>query len=501
MHAPKNFKTLTPKDIARVLTKIGVHPAVTPETLEKPNCDQAITFFQCLAELAYNLDVCALKSSIQDDQVRGLPTLNFGQVQVEGLPRIDHPEIYDEAIDVLAVFGLSRQLMTINGIDDFCLRDMWDPQAKKLRASLSAMINFCRYRESKMKVIAEMKEREADQQKILAEVVEQGNAISDRLQLAQVRHSEEVQQTCVAENEVQAAQVSVEKLHKTQQQANSVLEDVETRLAERTRQIAEQEQRASALKEQVASLQEQIAESPEGLEQEIRDLQLKIGQQKARVQEHSDEKRARAQRVQTFGRLLCQTKAYGAEVDRLSKGAASEAAAAARAKAARGELRHLQQALEASQSDDEELERAVRQAKAEIEELNEEHQRRVQDLEARRQQSLQQHQELQAKRMEEHGRQRAMQTQRMELEAEIARVRHAHAMDVAELCAQLQAQDEQDEQYNLAIEGLLSPEGRPAASPAPVRKHLGGASPYPSASPASVDKRGQTGASLFWGVA
>ena len=78
MHARKNFKTLAPKDIAAVLTKIGVHPAVTPETLEKPNCDHAITFFQYLAEFAYDMDVNAVKGSIQDSQL-------------EGLPRIDHP--------------------------------------------------------------------------------------------------------------------------------------------------------------------------------------------------------------------------------------------------------------------------------------------------------------------------------------------------------------------------------------------------------------------------
>merc|ERR1719329_1432385 len=37
MSGRKNFKTLAPKDIAAVLTKIGVHPAVTPETMDMPD--------------------------------------------------------------------------------------------------------------------------------------------------------------------------------------------------------------------------------------------------------------------------------------------------------------------------------------------------------------------------------------------------------------------------------------------------------------------------------
>lgn len=40
------------------------------------------------------------------------------------MPNVLYPEIYDEAMDVLTVFKLSRQLALINLVDDFNFKDM-----------------------------------------------------------------------------------------------------------------------------------------------------------------------------------------------------------------------------------------------------------------------------------------------------------------------------------------------------------------------------------------
>ena len=40
------------------------------------------------------------------------------------MPNVLYPEIYDEAMDVLTVFKLSRQLALINLVDDFNFKDL-----------------------------------------------------------------------------------------------------------------------------------------------------------------------------------------------------------------------------------------------------------------------------------------------------------------------------------------------------------------------------------------
>lgn len=96
---------------------IGVHPAVVQENIERPGADNAMAFFNALAEFAYDMD--------------------SQQVKAQMPAGILYPEIYDEAMDVLTVFKLSRQLAMINLVDDFNFKDFWDPISKRFRALLS----------------------------------------------------------------------------------------------------------------------------------------------------------------------------------------------------------------------------------------------------------------------------------------------------------------------------------------------------------------------------
>ncbi|CAK9030528.1 unnamed protein product [Durusdinium trenchii] len=175
------FKILAPKDITGVLNMIGVHPAVVQENIERPVADNAMAFFNALAEFAYDMDT--------------------QQVKAQMPAGILYPEIYDEAMDVLTVFKLSRQLAIVNLVDDFNFKDFWEPISKRFRALLSGMINFCRYKEAKVIVITGMKEdvQALDAQRL--ELVEKLNQVDSDLGAAQVRHNAELQDMWKAENE------------------------------------------------------------------------------------------------------------------------------------------------------------------------------------------------------------------------------------------------------------------------------------------------------------
>eukprot|EP00913_Durusdinium_trenchii_P009561 g8984.t1 len=59
------FKILAPKDITGVLNMIGVHPAVVQENIERPVADNAMAFFNALAEFAYDMDCAAVTACKQ----------------------------------------------------------------------------------------------------------------------------------------------------------------------------------------------------------------------------------------------------------------------------------------------------------------------------------------------------------------------------------------------------------------------------------------------------
>lgn len=432
------FKLMAPKDIAGVLAMIGVHPAITPENIDKPTAESASSMYQALAEFAYDMDIQQVKARAPEVQ-------SVGQ----------YIEIFDEAMDVVAIFKLARQLAFINRVEDFSMKDIWDPQAKRLRAVLSGMINFCRYKESQTNVITSMKQEVQALDCVRLELAEKSNVVGHELAEAQAQHSAELQDMWAAENELQECTSTVDKLNKQKATADRVLENAETKLESAKERLTQGEQRAEQLRENIASLQEQVAESPEGLEQEVQELQLAIRQQKARVEEKSDEKRARAQRVQVLGRLNSNIEKYKESLEKVGHAAAMQAAACERTRGARNELTTMRGSLEARRAEELELGQAMEQVNVDTEAAKQAHAGHVAEFEERRQQAMVQHQELQGKRTEEQKQWSVLQAQRAELEAEIANIRRAHDAEMNDFHSHLRTIQDEGEQYVQTVDSMV----------------------------------------------
>merc|ERR1719238_811189 len=102
-------------------------------------------------------------------------------------------EIFDEAMDAISIFKLARELAFINRVEDFNMKDIWDPQPKRVRAVLSGMINFCRYKESQTNVITTMKQEVQALDSVRLELVDRSMATGHELAEAQAQHSAELQ--------------------------------------------------------------------------------------------------------------------------------------------------------------------------------------------------------------------------------------------------------------------------------------------------------------------
>jgi len=436
------FKLMATKDIANVLAMVGVHPVVTPENIEKIGTDSrelAASMYQCLAEFAFDMEI---------QQVKGRAPEMAGVGQ--------YMEIFDEAMDVVTIFKLARQLAFINRVEDFSMKDLWEPQAKRLRAVLSGMINFCRFKESQTTVITSLKQEFGAIDSTRLELVDKANIVGHDLAVAQAQHSAELQDMWVAENEMQEATSMVEKLQKQKQAADRVHDNAEAKLAGTRERLAQNERRAEQLHENIQGLQEQVAESPEGLEREVQELQMGIRQQKARVGEKSDEKRARVQRVQALGRLKSNVDEYKETLEKVVHVAALQAAACDRTRGARGELGAMRATLEVSRAEEVSLSQQVEQVSLDMNAAEQAHAGHVQEFEERRQQAMGQHQQLQEKRTDEQRMWQELQTQRAQLEAEIASVTREYEAEVNDFHAKLGGIQEEGQQYVHTVEGLVT---------------------------------------------
>mmetsp|Transcript_57532 Transcript_57532/g.122377 ORF Transcript_57532/g.122377 Transcript_57532/m.122377 type:complete len:504 (-) Transcript_57532:419-1930(-) len=440
------FKVLTPKEIASVLNRLGVHPNVTPELIDKPTSEQALAYFQELADFSYDLDPSQVKTH--------LPVLlrNLG---------FQHAEIYEEAVDSVTIFKLTRQLAAINSIDDFTFKDIWEPQSKRFRMLLSAIINCCRYKENKLSVIDSLKEelQESDSKRL--QLVERVNDFERQVQAAQEQHSRELHIMREAEAQVQKCTAEVEKLQRQKASAERVATSAEAGLAEKKEQRRQQDAETERLRAQVAELREQVAESPEGIEQEIAEQAGAIREHRAALEDLTQEKRSRHQRDHVLSKLADQIELLHETLLRLKDAAKASTAVKEKRTNLGQELESLKQQNEARSAEESDLQDRVRQLSAEQERAKAAHEQQVQELAARRQEAFEQHQQLQAKRNEEQKQQHLLQMQRMELEMEVAAAQRAFDAELAELQEKQTEIQNKTEEYVQQVELLCQePAGR-----------------------------------------
>jgi len=410
-----------------VLNTIGCQPPVTLEVLDKPTHEAVHNIYESVAEFAYELPVQQIKANVP--------------------PTIQPREVFQEALDLLVVHALSRQLAAINGIDDFCLRDFWEPQKKRLHSLLSGFINFCRYKESNNSIVSQMKEDVQRMEDQLLEAQDQLVSLEQKLAEASSRHTDEQPEVRMLESQVREARVLLEKQQKALQAAERTTEEKTAALEAQKRTTEDAEQRTKDARQVVADLQGEVAESPEGLEQEIQEFSVCIRQLKARLEDKANEKRSRGQRVQALTRLEGNVTRYSEDLDRAADMAAKSAHAQAKLSSAKDELTDLERSLEAAEGSRIELEQAVKQVTADLDRAKADHEQVLQTFETRREQALDQQREVQSKRTEELRRHEALVSQRVELEAEILEVQRAHEVEMGELQLQYRGLQEQAEGY------------------------------------------------------
>ena len=67
----------------------------------------------------------------------------------------EFPELHDESIPCLHFYRQLHRLMAVTGVRDFSMRDVYKPEALRLRRHLSAVVNFAKFREEKLAAYAD----------------------------------------------------------------------------------------------------------------------------------------------------------------------------------------------------------------------------------------------------------------------------------------------------------------------------------------------------------
>jgi len=157
-------ETLRPALESLVELLVGVSKCALP--LPLPPLSFRVPFFG--AELARNDAYEANLLSSPSDKPEWLPcwmwflrdrcvgaasVLQREEMQTPDLAAVDElefPELHEESVGTVAFLRALGKLMRASGVPDFCMRDVFKPEAQRLQRMLSAVINFAKFREEKV---------------------------------------------------------------------------------------------------------------------------------------------------------------------------------------------------------------------------------------------------------------------------------------------------------------------------------------------------------------
>ena len=72
---------------------------------------------------------------------------------------LQFPELHDNSIPNIMFSKNLSKLMSASGLQDFSLvKDLYKPEATRLRRNLSAIINFAKFREEKLSLFTELQD-------------------------------------------------------------------------------------------------------------------------------------------------------------------------------------------------------------------------------------------------------------------------------------------------------------------------------------------------------
>jgi kinetochore protein Nuf2 len=269
-------------EIAGCITDIGI-PFSTAD-LQKPNPQIIQKVFEWLAELLMNTtrDVVA-------------PAMRAAAEDICGS---DAERIFtSDTRDLMAFFVILRKLLRECGIHDFTFQDLYKPTHKRLVKIFSYMINFIRFRESQTEVIDEHFNKSQRTKLRIEELYDEKQA--KETQLADLERNRAATQRLMAEKEKRNNELK-QRLLELRRGQEAIVEKVakakEEHIQLRDALLAKIEAKETVARE-VTKLKPYTQQSPTALEESLRDLNDRLGTEKAQID--SLDRRARALQTST----------------------------------------------------------------------------------------------------------------------------------------------------------------------------------------------------------
>ncbi len=119
-------------------------------------CASFTNFVQVLSAPDKNRDAVVRVLERLVEATMGITREDMAQPQFAGLSALNFAELQEESIPELAFFRACSKMMEVSCVFDFSVNDLLHPTRQRLRRHLSAIINFCKFREERMMLYTQL---------------------------------------------------------------------------------------------------------------------------------------------------------------------------------------------------------------------------------------------------------------------------------------------------------------------------------------------------------
>jgi len=183
---------------------------------------------QCMSELSVPLTEADLmepeknKANIRRAMVylielcTGVTRDSLSTPAFAGLNALSFPELHEDSIPELAFVRACAKMMAICGIPDFGLRDVTNPNSKRLRRQLSGVINFAKFREERLQMYGELNLNREELGEKMNQIQEDNAQLNEQLEQLKKQSEGEMEIIGAVESECREIEGKIGALNKQQ---------------------------------------------------------------------------------------------------------------------------------------------------------------------------------------------------------------------------------------------------------------------------------------------
>ena len=261
-----SFPILSEKEIVQCLHELGMKATV--EQIQKPTYEIVQHIFENLVVL-----LCGVTSE------------ELQQPVFAAIDAIEYAELHDESIPAMAFFVQTAKLLQSSGVKDFSMKDLHKPEGARLKKSLSAVINFAKFREEKLVAYTELQEKHEELIENRDRLKREHEELEKELARMTEEREAELPEAANVEAEVDILYGENQALNKQQANMSNELKALKQEVNAMTEDAAQLRLKVSAVRGTQEDLKAQIVQSPHKIKAELEDLAGALELEKAALSE------------------------------------------------------------------------------------------------------------------------------------------------------------------------------------------------------------------------